>query len=104
MIINWHEYKGKDHVLAWFITHALGSIKNWSQLDGFEASKLNVELKINGVEVPIVAPMEFLQGKLELIEKNGYAKGMQEALDIVRDTAEEAAEKIREETLREKRN
>lgn len=84
MNIDWMDYKNKDHILAWFLVEAM-SAADITRFGDFDSSKLEVELKVNGIEVPIVEPMEHLQQQLKEIEEGGRKAGYEQARDDLRD-------------------
>lgn len=78
MLINWKDYEDKEHVLSWFLTEAMSEagIKKFGE---FDSSKLDVRLTVNGIEVPIIKPMEYLNEQLNAIEEHGIKIGMEDA-------------------------
>ena len=84
MKINWHKYEGEQHVIAWFLLEAMScvGIEKFMPLD---AENLEVELKVNGVEVPIEKPMNFLQGQLDMLKKDGIREGKEEAAQQIKE-------------------
>lgn len=87
MKIDWLKYENEEHVLSWFILEAMSKI-GIDKFGDFDSSSLDVELKINGLEVPIVEPMEFLQSQLKDIEAGGKKKGIEQAEYLIRDNIE----------------
>ena len=84
MNIDWMNYENKDHVLAWFLVEAI-SAADITRFGDFDSSKLEVELKVNGIEVPIVEPMERLHQQLKEIEEGGRKAGYKQARDDILD-------------------
>ena len=74
MKIDWLEYDSKDHVLAWVLLEAMSKagIERFGQ---FNSSDLEVELTVNGISVPIVEVMEFLQSQLDRLQKDAERAG-----------------------------
>lgn len=87
MKIDWLDYENKDHVLAWFLVEAM-SEAGIDKFGDFNAAELNVELKVNGIEVPIVKPMEALQLQLVAIENGGKEIGKKEAIELIQERVE----------------
>jgi len=85
MIINWHDYEEQDHVLSWFLLEAM-SRAGVSEFGDFESSTLDVEIKVNGIEIPLTEPMEFLQSQLEAIKEQGRDEGYAQAKLDIRDS------------------
>ena len=95
MIINWHDYQDKDHVIAWLVVEAIAGSKVWKKLEkDFDPSKMDVKMNINGIEVPIIGPLLDLQGQLERIEIEGKAKGIEDAINMVVDVLDERKEDL----------
>ena len=88
MKINWHDYDEKDHVLAWFLLEAM-SQAGIDKIGRFESSELNVEIKVNGIEIPIIEPMNFLQDQLDAIKEEGHRNGYREAKYDMKDKFEQ---------------
>ena len=80
MNIDWVDYDKGDHVLAWFLIEAMSAV-GIKRFGDFDSSKLEVELKVNGVEVPVVGPMESLQQQLKRIEEKGFKEGYKQACE-----------------------
>ena len=78
MIIDWEKYEERDHVLSWFLLEAMSQagIKNFGE---FESTELDVEIKVNGIEIPILEPMNFLHDQLDAIKEEGHRNGYKEA-------------------------
>lgn len=81
------KYEEKNHVLSWFLTEAMSHI-GIEKFGEFDSSKLNVELRVNGIDIPIIEPMEHLQGQLKNIEEEGKDAGKQEAICKIQDNIE----------------
>lgn len=87
MQINWLEYDKKDHVLAWLVCEAVS--ENIEQLGKFDASKMDVELVVNGVSYDIVKACEFLQSQLDRLEKSGYDNGFAAAVERIKENIDD---------------
>ena len=84
MNIDWLEYEKKDHVLAWFLCEAMSEAKI-TKFGDFDSSKLEVILKVNGIEVPITGPMEVLQKQITDIEESARKEGFEQAKYVLQD-------------------
>ena len=84
MKIDWIEYEMKDHPLAWFLVEAMSrsGIKKFGKID---SKNLDVVLTVNGIEVPIVEVMDYLNSQLNYIENRGFEKGKNEARNLIQD-------------------
>jgi hypothetical protein len=96
MEIDWLKYERKNHVMSWLILEAMAEI-GIDKFGKFDASKLDVELKINEIEVPIIGAMEHLQGKLSYLKDQGRKEGMIEAEQIMRDNIQRVFEGLNDE-------
>jgi len=85
MIIDWKKYDDRDHVLSWFLLEAM-SQANIEQFGEFESSEFEVEIKVNGIEIPIIKPMNFLQDQLDAIMEQGRVEGYAQAKLDIRDS------------------
>ncbi|WP_422451893.1 hypothetical protein [Endozoicomonas sp. ALC066] len=72
--INWDEYEERDHVIAWFIVEAM-SRAGIGKFGKFDNEKMEVSLKINGIDVPFKEAMEYLNTQLEGIRNKGVEHG-----------------------------
>ena len=84
--IDWYaDYKTNEHGLVpWLITHAMSEVApgDWSEkFPNMDSSNLEVEMKINGVNVPVRDTLELIEKQLdslilekakELVEKQFY--------------------------------
>jgi hypothetical protein len=62
--INWIELDKKEHFAAWLILHAMSDSKAHQEMmhsKDFDATKLNIEVKINGKEVSILKVAERME-------------------------------------------
>lgn len=95
MKINWIKYEDDGHVLSWFLTEAMSLVNIKKFGDNFDSSALDVVLTVNGIEVPIVEPMEFLNKQLSDIRGNAYKEGVKRAMeDMVSDIYDDIHEII----------
>lgn len=88
MIIDWLEYENKEHVLSWFLLEAMsfGKTDITKKFGDFDSSKLDVKLTVNGIEVPIEGPMNFLQEQLDVIRKDAEIMGRKKLHDEIKCT------------------
>jgi hypothetical protein len=78
MIIDWKEFEDKEHVTAWLILEAM-SETGIDKFGKFDSSRLDVEMRINGIEVDIIPALEFLQKQLGGIKEGGFKEGVEHA-------------------------
>ena len=88
MKIDWKEYQDKDHVFSWLLVEAMSKI-GINNFGDFDSSLLEVEFKVNGIDVPLVETMEFLQTQLKEIEENGRREGLKEAKYAIQENIDE---------------
>lgn len=84
MKINWLKYENKNHVMAWVLLECMSEI-GIETFGEFDSSNIDVELRINGIEVPVEKPMDFLNSQLDEIEANGIEKGREKERNILRE-------------------
>ncbi len=82
MLIDWMKYEKKDHVLSWVILEAMSEI-GIKKFGEFDSSKLNVEFKVNGIEVPFESIMNLLDSQLDSIKEESINEGKQQMIDNV---------------------
>ncbi|NOY72408.1 MAG: hypothetical protein GXP14_08525 [Gammaproteobacteria bacterium] len=87
MKIDWKEYEGKEHVLSWLILEAMVLV-GIEKFGDFNSSCLEVELKANGLIVPLVESMDQLQKQLKDIEAEGRKRGLEEAKYAIQENIE----------------
>lgn len=87
MIIDWKEFDGKEHVTAWLVLESMSSV-GITKFGDFDSSKLDVEMKINGIDVDVISALEFLQKQLSDIEKGGFKNGVEHARRKIQDNIE----------------
>lgn len=87
-IIDWLYYEKSDHVLAWLLVEVM-SAANIHRFGDFDSSKLEVELRVNGLTVPFMDAIQNLQGQLKRMEELAHIKGRNEAHQTVRHKIEE---------------
>jgi len=51
------------------------------KFEGFNSNELEVEIKINGVDIPILRPMDRLQEQLRKIEDKAFQRGWTKSLE-----------------------
>lgn len=93
MIINWWEYKKKDHVLARVIAEAMSAV-DMKRFGNYDTKALDVVLKVNGIEVSFLNAMELLQKQLDNIEKQGIKEGIRRMKITINDGFEELIDKM----------
>jgi len=79
MIIDWKEFEDKDHVTAWLVLEAMSGV-GIEKFGDFDSSALDVEMKVNGISVDVISVLEFLQKQLTGIEREGFKKGVEDAI------------------------
>lgn len=93
-IIDWLEYDSESHVVAWFLLEAMTKVGIKERFGAFDSSKLEVELRVNGVEVPVLEPLNFLQSQLDALREEGRRQGMRDAADLIAQNTNELNEVI----------
>ena len=72
--IDWSKYHREEHVLAWILTEMVSAV-GVENFDDFDASELEIEMTINGVEVPFEEVMQPLQCQLSRLEADAVERG-----------------------------
>ena len=90
MKINWQWYDNINHVLSWFTVIATRNKINEEDLiftPEFNPQEIEVELKINGVDIDIVKVLDTLEKEMkEQAEKNreiGREEAKEEVIDKI---------------------
>lgn len=93
MKIDWHEYDGKQHVLAWLLLEGMAA-KKMEKFGNFDASALDVVLSVNGIELDLISCMDNLQNQLTAIEDEGKKEGINNAFEMMQDSLTEHLEAL----------
>ena len=75
--IDWLEYDKKEHVMSWVILECMSKL-GIENFEGFDASKITLDFKINGIRVPFIPIMDFLNSQLDEIKESGVKMGKEE--------------------------
>ncbi|WP_415912526.1 hypothetical protein [Neptuniibacter sp. QD37_11] len=88
MLVDWKELEDKEHVLAWLLVDAMSEV-GMEKFGKFDSSKLDVEMKVNGIEVPVLSAMEHLQTQLSSIKEAGRKEGLADARQLLQDNIDQ---------------
>lgn len=72
MIANWNELDNQQHILAWFLLEAMVDLGMENFDKSTDYKKLDVELTVNGIRVPIEKTFNFMNKQIN--EKAAKAK------------------------------
>ena len=90
MIIDWlgYERNRQESLVAWFLLETM-SKAGIEKFGDFDSSELDVVLTVNGVEVPVVPVLEFLQSQITRIEDEARKRGRDELAEELIDRGTE---------------
>ena len=91
MIVDWKEFEDKEHVTAWLILEAMSGV-GIDKFGEFDSSALDVEMKVNGIEVDVISALEFLQKQLGDIEKEGFTAGVEHTICKLQENIKEVCD------------
>ena len=83
MIANWQELDKKQHILAWFLIEAMVDLGMENFDETTDYSKLDVELTVNGIRVPIEKTFDFMNQQIN--DNATKSKLLEDSLDDISD-------------------